>query len=224
MKIVKCLIIASIFTGSQLPALAAGEPATVTATLDLNHARGLMSSNFVGLSFEASLLLPDKSGLRYFRPSNQPLIHLFHMLGIKSLRIGGNTSDRNAVHLPSYADWDSLFAFARVAHVKVIYTLQLYHGDPQVAVRTVKYIMDHYAPLVDAFSIGQEPSAYPAPPGNDDTVTEQIGAGVQKCSYPVYAQEWNRFANAIIAVLTFMMTRAGQGKTLPNSGDPTTWP
>ena len=34
-------------------------------------------------------------------------------------------------------------------------------SDPALDAATAKYILDHYAPLVDSISIGQEPSAYP---------------------------------------------------------------
>lgn len=114
-----------------------------------------------------SLVLPAANGVHYFRPDNRPLIQLFRTLGIKNLRIGGNTSDRDAKKLPGEADLDSLFGFAKAAGVKVIYCLRLHDGDPQTDAQTVKYIMDHYAAQVDCLSIGQEPSAYPV--GKKDT-------------------------------------------------------
>ncbi len=157
-RIVPCLVAAAVTCGS---AMAAGEAATVTVTLDAARPGAVIPSDFSGLSFEGSLLLPGKNGLRYFRPDNQPLIQLFHTLGIKSLRIGGNTSDRAAHKLPDEADLDSLFGFAQAAGVKVIYCLRLHDGDPQTDAATVKYIMARYAAQMDCFSIGQEPSAYP---------------------------------------------------------------
>jgi hypothetical protein len=100
--------------------------------------------SFWGLSFEKAALLPDENGRRYFRPDNQPLSNLFHTLGIKSLRIGGKTSDRDAVRLPADADIDSLFAFARLANVKAIYCLRLCHGSPTEAAMPAKYISERY--------------------------------------------------------------------------------
>ena len=173
----------------------AGEP--LVAALDLNAPGETVAPDFGGLSFETLLLLPGKDGQRYFRPENQPLIQLFHTLGIKSLRIGGNTSDRDARQLPGPADWDSLFAFARAAQVKVIYCLQLHQGDPQVAARTVKYIMDRYALWVDCFSIGQEPSAYPVATVDDRPSGERMGGTAEKFTYPDYARDWSRFEKII---------------------------
>jgi len=160
---------------------ATGAEAPVTVTLDTKNPGAEIPAGFSGLSFEAAILLPGPNGVHYFRPENLPLINLFHTLGIKNLRIGGNTSDRNAGQLPDEADLDSLFAFAGAAGVKVIYCLRLHDGDPQADAATAKYIMKHYAPLVDCFSIGQEPSAYPKP-----------------YSYSDYRKDWKKFADAII--------------------------
>ena len=192
-----CFAILSI----QLAAMAANEKPNFTVELDVAHPGAMISTNFAGLSFEGSLLLPNENGIRYFRPDNQPLINLFHTLGVRSLRIGGNTSDRDVKRLPEPADLDSLFAFANKTDVKVIYCLQLHKGDPQVAAQTVKYIMDHYAPLVDSFSIGQEPSAYPVTAVDSRPNNERVGAGAEHFTYSNFAAEWKRFADAILAAV-----------------------
>jgi hypothetical protein len=175
--------------------------APVTISIDVSSPGAAVAPDFSGLSFEASLLLPNENGVRYFRPDNLPLIRLFHTLGIKSLRIGGNTSDRDAKQLPSDADFDSLFAFARAAAVKVIYCLRLHNSDPQTAAVTAKSIMSRYAAQMDCFSIGQEPSAYPV--GTNDTRpnSERMGAGKEKYQYSTYAAQWKEFAAAIIAAV-----------------------
>src|SRR5262245_57997005 len=77
--------------------LAASAEMPVTVTLDRNHPGAMISEDFVGLSFETELLLPASGGRHYFRSDNQPLIALFHQLGIRNLRIGGNTADRPAI-------------------------------------------------------------------------------------------------------------------------------
>ncbi len=161
-----------------------GAQSPVTLEIDTKNPGAKIPPDFSGLSFEVSILLPDEHGIHYFRPDNLPLINLFHTLGIKSLRIGGNTSDRDAKQPPGEADFDNLFAFAKAAGVKIIYCLRLHNGDPQADAATVKYIMDRYASLVDCFSIGQEPSAYPKP-----------------YSYANYRDDWKKFADAIIAVV-----------------------
>src|SRR5580658_2788205 len=136
-------------------AKAAPELSPVTLTLDAKNPGAEIPADFEGLSFEVSQLLPNEDGIHYFRPDNTALINLFQTLGIKNLRIGGNTSDRDVKKLPDEADLDSLFAFAKAAGVKVIYCLRLHNGDPQADIRTVRYIMARYANEMDCFSIGQ---------------------------------------------------------------------
>jgi hypothetical protein len=91
---------------------------------------------------------------------------MFRTLGIKSLRVGGNTADRDAVAIPGKADIDSLFAFASAAGVKVIYTLRLNRADPQADADVAKYVRDHYKPALTGFALGNEPEKiltnYPA--------------------------------------------------------------
>jgi hypothetical protein len=178
-----------------------GAPAEqVTIQVNADAPGDAIPDNFAGLGFEVAVLRPE-NGTRYFRPDNAPLIHLFHTLGIKSLRVGGNTSDRDVRQLPSEADLDSLFTFAKAAGVKVIYCLRLHNGDPAVDAQTVKYLMDRYPSQVDYFSIGQEPSAYPTITNDTSGTMERMGAGNEKYSYAHYRQDWKKFADAIIAVV-----------------------
>src|SRR5271154_6337907 len=102
---------------------AAASPVTVTVQTTATGTP--ISPVFAGLSYETSLVLPDKDGKYYFRADNQPLLNLYKTLGIKHIRIGGNFSDKPTVPIPVQADIDSLFAFAKAANVKVVYTLRL---------------------------------------------------------------------------------------------------
>ena len=177
---------------------AEAETKFISVKVDASRSGATIPENFLGLSFEMASLQPADNGRRYFRPDNQPLINLFHTLGIKSLRIGGNTSDRDAVRLPAEADIDSLFAFARQTGVKVIFCLQLHHGSPSEAAKTAKYISDRYADLLDCFSIGQEPSAYPVEAVDQRPMSERMGGAAEHYPYSAYQAEWRRFAEAIL--------------------------
>ena len=202
MKVQTFLI--TILTGAGLFILEAQVDAAnspVTITLDPQHPGAAIAPDFSGLSFEVSILLPNENGLRYFRPDNLPLIKLFHTLGIKNLRIGGNTSDRDVKKLPSEADLDSLFGFAKAAGVKVIYCLRLHNGDPSVDAATAKYIMDRYAAQLECFSIGQEPSAYPVEKKDTRAQDERMGGANEKYQYADYAAEWKKFADVIITTV-----------------------
>src|ERR1017187_8734029 len=196
-------ILSAILTGFSLSIMAAdasmAAESPVTIALDPQHPGAVIAPDFSGLSFEVSLVLPTANGVHYFRPDNQPLINLFHTFGIKNLRVGGNTSDRDARQLPSEADLDSLFEFAKAAGVKVIYCLPPRNGDAQADAATVKYILSHYAAQMDCFSIGQEPSAYPVEKKDTRASGERMGAANEKYQYSDYPADWKKFAAAIIA-------------------------
>lgn len=118
-------------------------------------------TDWSGVSMEMQTLLPDQNGQYYLRAGNERLLATFRQLGIHSLRVGGNTADNPLVKVPAGPDIDSLFAFARAAGLKVIYTLRLRgSGDPQADVATAKYVIDHYRDDVVCFEIGNEPNVY----------------------------------------------------------------
>jgi Glycosyl hydrolase family 79 C-terminal beta domain len=130
---------------------------SVDIAVDPNFPGATISSNFIGLSYEMSLVDAAKNGHHFFTPANQPLIKLFRTLGVKSLRVGGNTAELSTVKIPDSADIDSLFAFARAAKVNVIYTLRLSGDHPEADAQTAKYIMARYRPELACFAIGNEP-------------------------------------------------------------------
>jgi len=153
----------------------------VTLTVDTKAPGVVIPEDFAGLSFEMQYVLPNSNGTYFFSPKNRPLITLFHTLGIKNLRVGGNTADRPGVAMPGPADADSLFAFARAAGVKVIYTLRLRQGSAEDVVPIASYIEQHYRPQLACFAIGNEP----------DVFTKE---------YSVYRDEWKKYVAAITAV------------------------
>lgn len=154
----------------------------VTVTIDQKSAGIALPDDFMGLSFESAAILPDSHGhYQYFRADNRPLIQLFRTLGIKNLRIGGNTSDRPTVKVPSQADIDAVYAFARAAGVNVIYTVRLRDSKPEDVISTAKYVTDHYKRETLCLTIGNEPNVY-----------EKV--------YPKYRDDLKRFMTAITAV------------------------
>ena len=70
--------------------------------------------DFCGLSYETKMVLANtNTGKHYFRGDNLPLITAFKTLGVKSLRVGGNTAERPTVNIPDEQDIDHLFALPR---------------------------------------------------------------------------------------------------------------
>ncbi len=139
-----------------------------------------ISENALGLSYETSMLAPNAVGVRYFRSDNQPLLKLFATLGVKSLRIGGNSVDDPKVPVPRAEDVRAFFDFARAAGVKVIYSVRLQDGDPSSAASYAKIIHDTYPDVLECFAIGNEPSYYK--------------------DYAVYLPKWTAIRDAILAV------------------------
>ena len=154
----------------------------VTITPEIKSPGNTISPDFCGLSFETKMLLPN-GGQYFFRADNTELISLFKSLGVKSLRIGGNSADAPTVDIPTEPDLDQLCAFAQAAGVHLIYNLRLRdQTDPAGAIRLVKYLMDHHKPLINSFTIGNEPNVY---------FTE----------YSAYRDQWKKFADAILAAV-----------------------
>jgi hypothetical protein len=144
------LIVFCLFSSASLAT------SSVEITLDPKSPGAVISSDFIGLSYEMSLVDPATNGEYFFSPTNRPLIQLFRTLGIQSLRVGGNTAERDTVRIPDKADIDRLFGFARAAGVKVIYTLRLNGNTPADAARTAKYIVDNYRRELTCLALGNE--------------------------------------------------------------------
>ena len=162
---------AAVFCRAQSP---------VTIHLSTQKPGTPVASDFVGLSFEMQYVLPGTNGGHFFSTKNKRLIAIFKTLGVKNLRVGGNTADRPTLSTPSAADVDELFAFAKAADVKVIYTLRLNQGSLDAATQMANYIMRHYADRLACFAIGNEPNVFSK-------------------EYAPYLAEWKRYAAQITA-------------------------
>ncbi len=137
-----------------------------------------IAPDFVGLSFEMQYVLAGTNGSRFFSPTNKALVAIFKTLGVRSLRVGGNTADRPTLPTPGKVDVDNLFAFAKAADVKVIYTLRLNQGSLDAAVEMANYITRHYSKQLACFAIGNEPNVFSK-------------------EYAPYLAEWKRYAAEI---------------------------
>jgi hypothetical protein len=152
----------------------------VSVTFDPAQAGAEIPADFCGLSFEMQRVLADTNGWHFFSAENTNLIATFKTLGVKNLRVGGNTADRPTLPVPAMADVDSLFAFAKAADVQVIFTLRLNHGDLADAAAMAKYISEKYSNNLDALAIGNEPNVF-------------------STNYETYLAEWKKFAAVISA-------------------------
>jgi hypothetical protein len=176
-----------------LPFLAFAQ-SSVTLAIDTRSHGYAIPADFAGVGFETYAELPDRSGVsgHLFSPTNTQLITLFTNSGIRNLRLGGGTVDGFHAAIPSRADIDSVFGFARAAHIKVIYSLRLLDGDPAADAATAQYIWMHYRPYLDCFAIGNEPNG-PA--------YRSIAIGALT-NYVSYLTAWRAFAAAITSAVS----------------------
>ncbi len=137
----------------------------------------VVSDQIIGLSYEISTLLPRK-GVYYFNPQNTELLNLFRTLGIKHLRLGGNSVDEATIPQATEDDIRSFFEFAKAANIKVIYSFRLKEGDPVYAKNTARFILDNYPDQLESFALGNEPSYYK--------------------DYELYISKWTAIRDAIL--------------------------
>lgn len=205
----------AMFCFGFLLSCAALAQAPVKLTVDTSNHEFAIPDDFVGLGFETKSVLPNTYGVSgyFFSPQNKQLITLFRNTGIKNIRVGGGTVDgsgngkRCATGTPSFKDIDNLFEFARLAGVKIIYSVRLLNvkscDNPNLASDDAKiahYIWRKYRANLDSFSIGNEPdvSDYHSRPGRvvDPSIYE-TKPGVSGSAYPSYFAAWQRIAQAI---------------------------
>lgn len=183
----------------------------ITITIDAQHPGPVVPGDFAGLGFERGPLNPGNAGVAgyLFSPANNSLVTLFRNLGLRNLRIGGGSVDNMApagTGSDGFTGIDNLFAFARVAEVKVIYTLRLLSpgatiGDLKLLdAQAAGYIWGHYRENIASFAIGNEPDwhafhTYPGHPA-DPAMYEEV-PGVPGSAYSSYLANWRSFAGAV---------------------------
>ena len=118
-----------------------------------------------------------------FFATNTQLITLFRNAGLHHLRLSATGSPTSGSRNLSHADIDSLFAFAKVTDIKVIYSLHFADGSA-----TAKYVWDNYRPCVDCFAFDNEPDWRL----NDNPATVDT-------THPDYFTSWRDLARAVVA-------------------------
>ncbi len=155
----------------------AQSPVTLTVATDSpGHA---VPWDFGGVSIFTRVQRPNHRGVpgNLFSGTNTQLITLFKNSGIHHLRLGATASSEATTNLEP-ADIDSLFAFARAANIKVIYSLHQRDGTA-----TAKYVWDHYRPYLDCFALDNEP---------DGRVLKEPRTNLEK-----YLANWREFVRGV---------------------------
>ncbi len=147
-------------------------PTGVVLTVDASHPGAALPGDFLGLSFEASVL-----GSPVFDPSRSDLPNFLRDLGTGRLRFGGNSVDRVTAWtgtatsaLPTWAhsrvtedDLARLEALAAATGWKVDLGLTLGHPDPSAAADEASAAARLIGPGLGTVQIGNEPDAMIAP-------------------------------------------------------------
>jgi hypothetical protein len=189
--------------------------APVTLKIDTASRQFRVPDDFAGLGFETRSAVANSYHVAgyFFSAGNAQLIALFRNMGLGNIRVGGGTVDGSgtdehcATPTPSFEDIDNLFAFARAAGVKVIYSVRLLNmgscANANLAeddAKIVSYIWQKYRGELDSFSIGNEPDVrgYHSRPGHEvDPAIYEATPGVPGSAYASYFAEWRRFAAII---------------------------
>lgn len=170
---------------SQLLSVADAQ-SSVDLTIDASSPQKQIPADFSGLSFETGSLRYNNHNYAtnacFFSPTNTHLLMLFKNLGIKSLRIGGNSADRG--NGPSTNEIDSFFGFVKAADVKVVYSLRLANGNAAQDASIANYVWNSYRPYLISLAIGNEANSYN---GMDPEMTNSA----------LFIAKWNKFASAV---------------------------
>jgi hypothetical protein len=150
----------------------------VTVTIDTRTPGVAIPDDFAGVSIFGRTQEHDHRGVpgNLFSGTNAQLITLFKNTGLHHLRLGATGSPTSDTQNLPPADIDSLFAFAKAADIKVIYSLHFANGAA-----TAKYLWDNYRQYLDYFAFDNEP---------DGRLNEGGGK-------PDYFTSWREFAKTI---------------------------
>jgi len=137
----------------------AGVAAAAPVNISVGPATGpVISPDFSGLSYESHMIIPGGDGYTFWA-GNHMLLGIYRTLGIKCIRLGGNSVDRVGTQI-TQRDVDNLFAFARAANVDVIFSLQLKNSNALENVRLADYVYRNDRSSLKCFTVGNEPNYY----------------------------------------------------------------
>ena len=173
--------------------------ASAFAAIAYEDAGRKIPSDFIGLSYESTILAPGD----YFAPDNASVLGLIRLLGRDGvIRIGGNTSERTVWRADGKAarpedivitpvSIDRLAAAMRALGWKLIYGLNLARGTAEQAAEEAAYVSQALGANLLAFQIGNEPNGF----GRWTAVRPRTYDAV------AFLAEWREFHKAIRARL-----------------------
>jgi hypothetical protein len=194
-SLVLALAVTTVVTG--LASCTPSGPPAPVVTLDSSRPGEPLPVDYLGLSFEASVL-----GSARLDPSRSDLVNLLRDLGAGRLRFGGNSVDRVAAWVPSGAalppwashpvtpaDLGQLGALSAATGWRIDLGLTLAHADPAAAASEAAAAARLIGPGLGTVEIGNEPDLY-----GTDRVLEPHGY-----TYADYQADVRRYRAAVSA-------------------------
>ena len=163
-------------------ASAPAQTSTANVTLTINTAQAAAApipGDFSGLSFEMGSVIYDTGNKGwYLSGTNADMVTLLKTLGVKSIRVGGNSAETG--NIATNADEDAVLDFCHAIGGNLIWDLEidgsLYDppGKAAVAQGMQNYVTaKNYGTNILAFQVGNEPdlTADPTNPGHNKSAT-----------------------------------------------------
>jgi hypothetical protein len=156
MKSARLVVCVSLLLAGLVACGDRGSGRALTVTVDVGHPGATLPDDFLGLSFEASVL-----GSTRLSPSGSNLPALLHDLGVGHLRFGGNSLDRVAPRV-ALSDLERLGALTAATGWRVDLGVSLGHPDPSAAAAEAASAARLIGPGLETVEIGNEPDLYAA--------------------------------------------------------------
>ena len=180
------------FAGWETAPPADTTPVPVTVGIDRTAPGATIASDFLGLSFEKSLIIRT-----VLSGSDTKLAGLLRGLGGGVLRIGGNSVDQmtwqpeaagSTWGAVAPADVDRLASLTRASGWRILYGVNMAAHDTAAAAAEVAYSAQAFGASLMGIEIGNEPDQY-----------QFNGIRPRGYDYAAFSREWDGFARAIRA-------------------------
>lgn len=201
------------------PLLLAQSQANISITLNSSQLRRTIPNDFLGLSFEmSSIMAANNNGAYWMSGTAGPLSAMLSKIGVKNIRIGGNSSEREPYATTS--DAANVDAFANLIGANLIWTVPVKtYYDESSSVSFVQSMYDdqhvsHSYSFPTNIEVGNEPD-------NDD------GTDGSSITYSTWQSRYDTLSNAFRTQINSSILSTGPSSasccTFPNGleTDPT---
>ncbi|SEF71760.1 hypothetical protein SAMN05421819_0929 [Bryocella elongata] len=179
-----------------LPLLAQSQ-ASVSITLDSTQLRRTIPNDFLGLSFEmSSIMAANNNGAYWMSGASTPLSTMLSKIGVKNIRIGGNSSERTPY--ATTTDAANVDAFANLIQANLIWNVPVknnYNASSSVSFVQSMYNDQHVSHsygFPTNIEIGNEPD------NDDGTTGSAISYSTWQSRYDTLSSDFRNQINGSI--------------------------